>query len=366
MEYIQQAKKMGKGKKYSSMVIFILGFNMSPSTKIIISIFIIVSLGHSIKSMSIGYSETKTINYASSTTKDPEIQMSNETIRKIFETAEQVTNATETDSVLMQLQPIITTKTAKMSRSTNDNNNNNLKNIMLLVVKKPESSNRSNIMEQFNAYYIHTAKASDVTDGIFTVIWNLLIDSTREFVVNRIRSMLQHGMQMFKPSSSASASASASGRTVGVPSLIFRQQSEINNNENNNNNDQEPKVVLLIPEPFHLPDVIQFDAIKNVDSSVEMEKSNSNIDNTEQQQPSSSNKEEAEEIEDNLVIKTISKNPLSPTSLAPLRYMVRPVGAFTGLSVNAADKTSTSVGTMITNTGLHFSLVCNQQKQKNI
>ncbi|KAH9424495.1 hypothetical protein DERP_004680 [Dermatophagoides pteronyssinus] len=330
---------------------------MSPSTKIIISIFIIVSLGHSIKSMSIGYSETKTINYASSTTKDPEIQMSNETIRKIFETAEQVTNATETDSVLMQLQPIITTKTAKMSRSTNDNNNNNLKNIMLLVVKKPESSNRSNIMEQFNAYYIHTAKASDVTDGIFTVIWNLLIDSTREFVVNRIRSMLQHGMQMFKPSSSASASASASGRTVGVPSLIFRQQSEINNNENNNNNDQEPKVVLLIPEPFHLPDVIQFDAIKNVDSSVEMEKSNSNIDNTEQQQPSSSNKEEAEEIEDNLVIKTISKNPLSPTSLAPLRYMVRPVGAFTGLSVNAADKTSTSVGTMITNTGLHFSLL---------
>ena len=298
----------------------------------IIIIFAIILFTNLASSMSIGYSETQTIDYSS----DVPIQMSNGTIKKIYKIAEQVTNVTDTDSVLMQLQQVT------------PRSNDNLNNLMLLVVKNPNLTD-SNIMERFNAYYIHTAKA-DPAESIISTIWNVMIISTRNYVMKRFKSMLQ-GMQILKPSSideaasSSAAAATTTGRSGAFP-IVFRLHNEINNN---NDQDKEPKVVLLIPEPFHLPDIASPNSRKEDDELFQ-------------------NSTKIEESSVSTTINELSLNqmeiaiPKTANSMAygisPLRYMVRPIGAFTGLSVNAVDKTSTSVGTMITNTGLHFSLVC--------
>ncbi|KAH9529721.1 hypothetical protein DERF_003589 [Dermatophagoides farinae] len=282
----------------------------------IITIFAIILFANLASSMSIGYSETQTIDYSS----DVPIQMSNGTIKKIYKIAEQVTNVTDTDSVLMQLQQVT------------PRSNDNLNNLMLLVVKNPNLTD-SNIMERFNAYYIHTAKA-DPAESIISTIWNVMIISTRNYVMKRFKSMLQ-GMQILKPSSideaasSSAAAATTTGRSGAFP-IVFRLHNEINNN---NDQDKEPKVVLLIPEPFHLPDIASPNSRKEDDELLS-------------------------KFNQNRRIITIPKTANSMAyGISPLRYMVRPIGAFTGLSVNAVDKTSTSVGTMITNTGLHFSLI---------
>ncbi|OTF73346.1 hypothetical protein BLA29_012594, partial [Euroglyphus maynei] len=107
------------------------------------------------------------------------------------------------------------------------------------------------------------------------------------------------------------------------------------NDEINNNNDKdvEHELVLLIPEPFHPQDVVLVKPRKQDEkifqNSAKIEQSSSNNNNQ-----TAKNEEE---------IQQIIGIPKVAVGVSPLRYMVRPIGAFTGLNVNAADKTSTSV-----------------------
>lgn len=293
-----------------------------------------------------------------------EVRLTNETLREVFERAGQIMNLTEADSVMMQLKLV-------NPRSNDEDVRAHQDNIMLLVVKKANQSNED-ILGRFDAYLINRA-ATDPT----MVNWNQKLQEMRQRFLKLRQSLRETfqglGMQMFYGLQSAMNAITGSesginGRTNSpeaisiVPALITGTERSINAKMFaaqplsvlfKQQNQSVPKMFLLFPhqyKPLSPSDVGDLNFALNSNRT----------------EPSSINNKSSIALPSSEGLMGTPIIPGSSCGLGPgnsawnQRYQVRPLGAFSGMNLHASDRAYTSIGSMVTNTGIHFNLVKNR------
>lgn len=244
------------------------------------------------------------------------LHLTNETTRKIYEKAREIMNETDSDSVLMEMEPF------------NSRNNNNEESRLILVVRKPNTTDEMDVLDQFNSYYIKAIKAGPTDASLMDSMWNTVVGSTRDYVMRRFRSISKLLRSIINRPTQLNSSSRNSEEFV--PNFLPLNVA---------GNRSEPQVYLLIPnqQAVDSPDVgIAEDDLKEKNFT-------ENVD-----------------VFPNVhsfIIGHQKVSRLIPSS-SSMRHVLRPVGAFNGLNLQGAgERPYTTVGTLITNTGLHLNFV---------
>lgn len=241
------------------------------------------------------------------------LHLTNETTRKIYEKASEIMAETDSDSVLMEMEPF------------NSRNNKDEESRMILVVRKPNTTAEMDLLDQFNSYYIKAIKADPAEANLMDSMWNTIVGPTRDFVIRRFKSISKLLRSLINRPIQLNSSNSRNSEEF-FPNILPLNRSDL-------------QVFLLIPNqpPVDSPDVgIAEDDLKdkNFTESVDI---NPNI--------------------HSFIIGHQKVSRLLPSG-SSMRHVVRPIGAFNGLNLQGAgERPYTTVGTLITNTGLHLNFV---------
>lgn len=259
--------------------------------------------------------------------------LDNQTLTELFLEANEITNVTGADSVLMELDPV-------------DDNNQTIvtspsDNVIVLAVTNPTVPSHEDLLERFRLYFVNTTAASGgdiekpevLNDGQHPgnydpssrpTLWNIF----QNFLKNQANAVIGAFMLPFNVATNAMLTSAHQHAEYVMTGSAFGSAISA------------PIILKAIAIPNYIAQrVIDFDAYKV-----------GAVESTEER-----TKQMADSVVDNGP--QFFYNGTMAAGQMAHRYMIRPIGAFTGFNLNLAGSTLTSVGQGLTGAGVQLNLL---------